>query len=71
LDRIAAREAPLVGISHALAMSYLRDNLHFELGPRERAGLRRFHELCVKHELAPRGLEGMLDEFVAVEQCRK
>lgn len=54
LERIAAHEAPLVGISPALAVSYLRDNLHFELGPQERAGLRRFHELCLQHALVPR-----------------
>lgn len=54
LDRIAAHEAPLVGISRSLAETYLRDNLHFELGRQERAGLRRFYELCVQHDLAPR-----------------
>lgn len=58
LERIAAREAPLVGISRALAESYLRDNLHFELGRQERAGLRRFYELCVRHDLVPRVHEG-------------
>ncbi len=54
LDRIAAHEAPLVGISRTLAESYLRDNLHFELGRQERAALRQFHDLCVKLDLAPR-----------------
>lgn len=56
VDAIAAREAPLVGISEELAHTYLRDNLHFELGKREQAGLQRFYELCVKHDLAPPGL---------------
>ena len=57
LDEIAAREAPLIGISEELATRYLRDNLHFTLGREERAGLRRFYELCVAHELAPSGFE--------------
>jgi chorismate dehydratase len=57
---IAAREAPIVGISRELAERYLRENLHFTLGHEERAGLRRFYELCVAHELAPRGLERLL-----------
>lgn len=54
IEQIAAHEAPLIGISQTLAESYLRENLHFELGRQERAGLRRFYELCVKHKLAPR-----------------
>jgi len=57
VDEIAAREAPLVGVSHELAVRYLRENLHFTLGREERAGLRRFYDLCVTHGLAPDGLE--------------
>jgi chorismate dehydratase len=60
LDQIAEREAPLVGISRKLAEQYLRSNLHFTLGPEERAGLRKFYDLCVKHELAPPGLDNTL-----------
>jgi chorismate dehydratase len=56
LEQIAEREAPLLGISRDLALGYLRENLHFSLGKEEAAGLRRFYELCVKHELAPAGL---------------
>jgi chorismate dehydratase len=33
--------------------SYLRDNLRYDLGARELAGLRRFHELAVEQGLAP------------------
>jgi chorismate dehydratase len=51
--QIAAREAPLVGVSHEVAMGYFRDNLHFVLGNEELAGLQKFYALCVKHELAP------------------
>lgn len=57
---IAVREAPLVGISTELAESYLSKNLHFSIGPKERAGLQRFYELCVKHNLAPNGLDQVI-----------
>jgi chorismate dehydratase len=63
LSRIAKREADLLGISQELAVGYLRDNLHFKLGPKERAGLRLFYQLCVKHGLAPAGLEPTLDSY--------
>jgi chorismate dehydratase len=56
LNLIAEREAPILGIPAELALGYLRENLHFTLGKEEAAGLRRFYELCVKHELAPAGL---------------
>jgi chorismate dehydratase len=57
LREIAAREAPLVGISEEVAAKYLRDNLHFSIGAKERAGLRHFYDLCVAHKLAPSGLQ--------------
>jgi chorismate dehydratase len=63
LARIAAREASLLGISRELAVGYLRENLHFKLGRKERDGLRKFYQLCVKHGLAPRGLEPTLDSY--------
>lgn len=62
LDEIAVREAPLVAITEEVARAYLRDNLHFVIGAKERAGLRRFYELCVKHGLAPSGSEAAIDE---------
>lgn len=67
LDEIAEREAPVVGISTDLATRYLRKNLHFTLGREERAGLRKFYELCVAHELAPPGLEKRLGESFTVQ----
>jgi chorismate dehydratase len=66
IEAIAAREAPVVGISRALAERYLRENLHFTLGGEERAGLRNFYELCVAHGLAPRGLESLLSKVGGV-----
>lgn len=69
-ELIAAREAPLLDIPVTLAESYFRDNLHFELGSREQAGLRRFYELCVAHKLAPPGREPALSDFNKTESCR-
>ena len=56
VDDIAAREAPLLGISEQLSRTYLRESLHFQLGRNELAGLRLFYEHCVAHGLAPAGL---------------
>lgn len=46
LERIAGREAPELGIDESTCLEYLRDNLHFQLGPHESAGLERFRELA-------------------------
>jgi chorismate dehydratase len=62
---LASREAAALGISSGLALEYLRDTLHFTLGVPECAGLRRFYELCVAHDLAPGGLERTIDESIA------
>jgi chorismate dehydratase len=61
LDEIASHEAPLLGISTDLAVRYMRDNLHFRIGTAERAGLRKFYELCVRHGIAPAGLAEAID----------
>jgi predicted solute-binding protein len=71
IDKIAEREAPLLGISLELAKSYLRENLHFTLGCKEVEGLRRFYSLCVAHELAPAGLESALQELRVDQVCPK
>ncbi len=63
LAAIAAREAPLLGVPTELAARYLSENLHFRLGQEERAGLARFHQLCVAHKLAPRGSKHLLDDY--------
>lgn len=60
LSEIAAKEGLLVGVSPELATHYLRDNLHFTIASKEREGLRKFYQLCVKHELAPAGLSGVI-----------
>jgi chorismate dehydratase len=57
LDEIAAREAPPLGLTHEQCLGYLRDNLHFHLGPREWQGLALFHQLAQKLNLAPAGVQ--------------
>ena len=55
IDLIAADAGPALGLAPADAVDYLRRNLHFTLGPRERAGLRSFAELCGRAGLLPTG----------------
>ncbi len=52
LAEIARLAAPEVGFPEADCLSYLRDNLQFHLGPRQRDGLERFFELARRHGLA-------------------
>jgi chorismate dehydratase len=42
LEQIAAREAPAAELDEQACLSYLRDNLYFTLGTRERQGLELF-----------------------------
>ncbi len=51
LPEIARLAAPEVGLPEATCLSYLRDNLEFHLGARQRAGLDRFYELAQRHGL--------------------
>ncbi|MEQ8786331.1 MAG: menaquinone biosynthesis protein [Pirellulaceae bacterium] len=55
LPEIARREAGALGLDAAQCLSYLRDNLYFYLGPRERQGLALFHRHAVALGLAPDG----------------
>ena len=48
LDEIAAAEAPQAGLSQAETLRYLRDNLHFRLGPQEREGLELFYRYAAQ-----------------------
>lgn len=57
LDEIAAREAPLLGLTKPECLAYLRDNLYFYLGPQELRGLDLFHRLAQQLGLAPSGVE--------------
>jgi chorismate dehydratase len=51
LPEIARLAAPEVGLPESECLSYLRDNLEFHLGPRQRKGLERFYELAKCHGL--------------------
>jgi len=53
LAQIAEVEAAPLGLTVPQCLSYLRDNLHFCLGPREREGLELFHEKSIALGLAP------------------
>jgi chorismate dehydratase len=53
LDAIARHEAPRMQLDTAACLSYLRDNLYFHLGPRERQGLDLFGRYAAALGLAP------------------
>jgi chorismate dehydratase len=53
LEEVAAQEHAAVGLSERECLVYLRDHLHFYLGPRELAGLELFRERAAALALAP------------------
>jgi len=55
LAHIARLAAPDVGISEEECLAYVRDDLVFRLGERERRGLLAFSEYAVRHGLASTG----------------
>jgi chorismate dehydratase len=57
LNDIAQREAASLGLTRPQCVSYLRDNLHFYLGPREQRGLELFYQKAAQLGLAPSGVE--------------
>ena len=57
LPAIADAECSELGLSRERCLSYLRDNLHFRLGPAELRGLDRFYRLAVDAGLAADGWE--------------
>ena len=63
LAAIAAAEAAAHGLTVPQCLSYLRDNLHYDLGPREREALSAFYRLAAALSLAPAGLD--IDRAVA------
>jgi chorismate dehydratase len=59
LDRagpIAYAEAPRLGLDAGYCRRYLANILHFDLGPREQAGLHHYYMLACELGLAPRGV---------------
>lgn len=62
LHEIAARESAPLGLTEPECLAYLRDNLHFTLGPRELRALDLFYRLTRDMGLAPQGVDlGLLD----------
>ena len=55
LTAIATQEAAAVGLTESQSLSYLRDNLHFYLGTRERKGLELFRHHAVALGMASVG----------------
>jgi chorismate dehydratase len=53
---IAQLVSPGIGVPEAQCLAYLRDNLEFHLGPRQRAGLERFAELAARNGLVPQSV---------------
>lgn len=56
IGAIAQREAPLLGLDAGFCRRYLANIIHFDLGPREQAGLCRYYELACDLGLARRGV---------------
>lgn len=54
---IAQREAAKLGLDAGFCRRYLTNILCFDLGPRERAGLKRYYELARELGLAPEGVD--------------
>jgi chorismate dehydratase len=63
LAAIAAAEAAAHGLTVPQCLSYLRDNLHYDLGQREREALSAFYHHAAGLSLAPAGLD--IDRAVA------
>ena len=53
---IAHREAPRLGLDAGFCRRYLANILHFDLGPREQAGLHHYYTLACELGLARRGV---------------
>jgi chorismate dehydratase len=53
---IAHREAPGLGLDAGFCRRYLSNIIHFDLGPREQAGLHHYYMLACELGLAPRGV---------------
>src|SRR5262249_28335281 len=54
--QIPPREAPLLGLDAGFCRRYLANLLHFDLGPRELAGLHHYYMLACELGLARRGV---------------
>ena len=66
LAEIAQREHQAVGLSEGDCLSYLRDHLHFHLGPRERAGMDLFRDHAIRLGLAPSSARRPINDSYSV-----
>jgi chorismate dehydratase len=57
IGEIAQREAPGLGLDAGFCRRYLANIIHFDLGPREQAGLHHFYMLACQQGLARRGVQ--------------
>lgn len=62
LESIARTEAAAAGLTVPECLSYLRDNLHFEMGPGQRRGMELFYRYASQLKLVPQGLDLKLDD---------
>jgi predicted solute-binding protein len=53
---IAHEEAPRLGLDAGFCRRYLANIIHFDLGPREQAGLLHYYRLACELGLAPAGV---------------
>ena len=72
LSQIARTEHAACGLSFEDCLTYLRDHLHFTLGPREEAGLRLFERLVAgtKPDRRRVGVSPVLEEVIDVPDRR-
>ena len=56
IGRIAHQEAPRLGLDAGFCRRYLQNIIHFDLGPRELAGLHHYYMLACELGLARRGI---------------
>jgi chorismate dehydratase len=56
IGEIAQWEAPLLGLDAGFCRRYLANIIHFDLGPREQAGLHHYYMLACELGLARRGV---------------
>ncbi len=56
VGEIAHREAPRLGLDAGFCRRYLANIIHFDLGPREQAGLHHYYMLACELGLARRGV---------------
>ncbi|MFN4261048.1 MAG: menaquinone biosynthetic enzyme MqnA/MqnD family protein [Gemmataceae bacterium] len=56
IGQIAHHEAPRLGLDAGFCRRYLQSIIHFDLGPREIAGLHHYYMLACELDLAPAGV---------------